>query len=116
MTEARAEAQRRVALPTWLISTVAGVFGLGYAYVVWNAVAFLVVQAGGRLGLNGLGWFVMLFAVLFPVVVFAAAFALGRRRRLAAYAALMLAGLALVGVFWLNVLAYAYTYGAQLLG
>lgn len=116
MTEVRDESSRRAVLPVWLVATVAGVFGLLYAYVVWNAVAFLVVQAGGSVGLNGLGWFVMLFAVLFPIVVFAAAFALGWRRSLAAFALIMLSGLALVAVFWLNVLAYAYAYGGQLLG
>ena len=116
MTDARVEPVRRAALPVWLVATVAGVFGLVYAYVVWNAVAFLVVQAGGTVGLNGLGWFVMLFAVVFPIVVFAAAFALGWRRPLIAFALIMLSGLALVAVFWLNVLGYAYAYGGQLLG
>ena len=108
--------RRRRQRPTWLIATIAGAFGLFYAYVVWNAVAFLVVQADGTVGLNGLGWLVMGFAVAFPIIVFAAAFSIGWRRRLAPFALVMLAGLALVGVFWFNVLGYAYAYGAQLLG
>lgn len=116
MTDGSVASPRRAVLPVWLIATVAGVFGLLYAYVVWNAVAFLVVQASGSVGLNGLGWFVMLFAVLFPIVVFAAAFALGWRRSIGPFALIMLSGLALVAVFWLNVLAYAYSYGVQLLG
>lgn len=116
MSEASVRPQRRATLPVWLIATVSGAFGLLYAYVVWNAVAFLVVQAGGSVGLNGLGWFVMIFAVVFPIVVFAAAFSLGWRRGLAPFALIMLSGLALVAVFWANVLAYAYAYGGQLLG
>ena len=53
--------ERRSALPVWLIATIAGFFGLFYAYAVWNAVAFLISQATGPLGLNGGGW--ALFAV-----------------------------------------------------
>ncbi|WEG07420.1 hypothetical protein PU630_09070 [Microbacterium horticulturae] len=104
------------AVPGWLRAAVVGVFGLLYAYIVWNAVAFLVVQAGGSLGLSALGWFVLLFAVVFPIVVFVGAVAVGRRRRLGALSLVMLAGLALSAVFWLNVLGYAYAYGGQLLG
>ena len=102
--------------PTWIVATIAGGFGLLYAYVVWNALDLLVYQAAGMLGLNGLGWFVLLLAIAFPVIAFAVAFALGRRRRPGVFALVMLAGLALVAVFWLNVLAYAYAYGGSLLG
>lgn len=102
-------ARRRSALPTWLIATIAGFFGLFYAYAVWGAVGFLIAQAGGTLGLNALGWFVLLFAVVFPILVFAAAFALGWRRRAWQFALLLLAGLGVASVLWLNVLAYAAT-------
>ncbi len=100
---------RRMAMPTWLLATVSGAFGLFYAYAVWNAVAFLVQQAGGTLGLNPFGWFVLLLAVVFPIIVFAAAFALGWRRTLWQCALIFLAGLALAAAFWLNVIAYATT-------
>lgn len=96
-------------MPTWLIATIAGIFGLFYAYAVWGAVDFLVLQAGGALGLNGLGWFVLLFAVVFPILVFAGAFALGWRRSAWQFALLLLAGLGLAAVFWLDILAYAAT-------
>ena len=102
--------------PTWLLVTVAGFFGLFYAYAVWNAVAFLVSQAGGPLGLNGLGWFVHLLPVLFPILVFAAAFRVGYRRAWWQFALVLLAGLALVAVFWLDIVAYAAVSGAHLLG
>lgn len=102
--------------PTWIVATIAGGFGLLYAYVVWNALDLLVYQAAGVLGLNGLGWFVLLLAIAFPVIAFAGAFALGRRRGPGILALILLAGLALVAVFWLNVLAYAYAYGGSLLG
>ena len=113
---ASAPAVRRTALPVWLIATIASFFGLFYAYAVWNAVAFLVSQATGPLGLNGGGWALLLTAIAFPVVVFALAFAIGWKRRAGAFALIMLSGLGIVAVFWMNVIAYAAVYGASLLG
>ena len=109
-------AARRSALPTPAVATIAGLFGLFYAFVVWNAVTLLTYQASGTLGINGLGWVVLLIAVLFPILAFAIAFALGWRRRVLPFCAIMLAGLAIVAVFWTNILAYAYAYGGSLLG
>ncbi len=102
--------------PVWLTATIAGAFGLFYAYAVWNAVDFLFVQATGPRGLNALGWAVLLFAVVFPILVFAGSFALGLRRRAGDLALLLLAGLGLVAVFWLNVISYAYSSGTALVG
>jgi hypothetical protein len=103
-------------MPTWLVVTISALFGLFYAYAVWNAVAFLVTQANGPLGLNGYGWFVLLLPVVFPLVAFAVAFRVGYRRKAYEFALVLLAGLALVAVFWLDIVAYAAAYGAQLLG
>jgi hypothetical protein len=108
-------AKNRV-MPTWLIATIAGAFGLCYAYAVWNALAFLVLQATGPLGLNGYGWFVLLLPVLFPIIAFAVAFAVGHRRRALHFTLVLLAGLCLIAVFWLDVVAYAAVQGASLLG
>ncbi|MFV0374174.1 bacitracin resistance protein [Microbacterium sp.] len=102
--------------PTWAVATVAGFFGLFYAYAVWNAVALLVSQATGTLGINGLGWFVLVFAAVFPMAAFAAALGLGMRRRVWQLALLLLTGLALAAVFWLNIVAYSTTAGAALVG
>jgi hypothetical protein len=82
---------------------VLGLAGLFYAYAVWNAVAYLVTVA--QYGLNAYGWFVLIFSVLFPILVFVAAYALGRRRSVLEFAVVLLAGLALVAVFWMNVVA-----------
>lgn len=111
-----AAAQRDTRLPTWVVATISGLFGLFYAYVVWNAATLLAYQASGVLGLNALGWFILVFAVVFPIVVFAIAFGIARRRSLLPLVLTLLTGLALVAVLWLNVLAYAYAYGANLLG
>ncbi len=107
---------RRSAMPTWLVATIAGAFGLFYAYAVWNALAFLIDQASGALGLNGAGWALLLAGVVFPIAVFAVGFALGWKRKAGPFALVLLAGLGLVAVFWLNIVAYAAVYGATLLG
>ncbi len=103
---------RRTALPVWAIALVCGLFGLLYAYAVWSAVGFLIQQAGGDAGLTGYGWFVLLMPVVFPVVVYAGAFALGWRRRILPLTILMVTGLCVVGVFWMNVFALAVTSDA----
>lgn len=97
--------------PSWLVATVAGLFGLFYAYAVWNAVAYLAARTSI---LNGLGWALLLFACAFPVLVFAAALALGLRRTTLQLALILLTGLGLTAVFWLNVLSYSYTGGEGL--
>lgn len=109
MVDATSTPARRSAMPTWAVATIAGGFGLFYAYFVWNAVAFLIQQAGGTFGLSGLGWGVLVFAVAFPIIAFAAAFALGWKRDALHCALVFLTGLALTSVLWLNVLAYSAT-------
>lgn len=102
--------------PTWVVVAIAAFFGLFYAYAVWNAVAFLVSQASGALSLNAYGWFVLLLAVVFPLLACGVAFALGWRRAWWEFALTLLTGLAVVSVFWLNIVAYSATNGASLLG
>lgn len=114
MTDVTAPAPGR--MPTWLAATIAGIFGLFYAYAVWNAIGFLVAQASGPLGLAPQGWALLAFAAAFPLLVFAAALALGLRSRAHRFALLLLAGLGLVAAFWLNVLAYSYVSGSSLIG
>lgn len=104
------------AKPTWLVVAISGFFGLFYAYAVWNALDFLVSQATATLSLNGYGWFVLLLAVAFPLVAFGVAFALGWRRVWWEFALVLLTGLAVVAVFWLNIVAYSATNGASMLG
>jgi hypothetical protein len=106
--------------PVWLVATIAGLVGLFYAYAVWNAIGNLVEtlsfygEAG--LALNGLGWFVWIFAALLPVLVWRAAFAIGWRRRPLQLLLVMLTGLAVVAVFWLNVVAYTTLNTTSLVG
>jgi len=91
--------------PRWVVSVITGLAGLFYAYAIWNAVAHLVSMA--QSGLTAVGWMTLGFGVLFPALVFAFALAIGRRRRLGEYSLVLLAGLALVAVFWLNLIGYS---------
>ena len=114
--EASVRPARGTLMPTWIIVAISALFGLFYAYAVWNAVDFLVSQATGALSLNGYGWFVLLLAVVFPLLAFGAAFAIAWRRPWWQFALTLLTGLAVVSVFWLNVIAYSAAYGASMLG
>jgi len=99
-------------LPTWLLVAISGLFGLFYAYVVWSSVALLVQQVNGPLGLNGLGWFVYILPIVFPLLACGIAFASGQRRKAGELAIALLAGLTLSAAFWLAVVGYGTTsYG-----
>lgn len=119
MSDTAASPVERRRNTTWAVATIAGAFGLFYAYAVWNALGNLIqsVQFAGENGfvLSSLGWFIWIFATVFPIVAFAAAFAIGYRRPALRLALVMLAGLALTAVFWLNVVAYTELNFASLL-
>lgn len=70
--------------PAWLALTLAVLFGLFYAYDAWEAVGNLV---GLSLNVQSLdtrfsafGWTALIGAIVVPVLLFAAAFWLGRSR------------------------------------
>lgn len=91
--------------PRWVVAIVTGLAGLFYAYAIWNAVAHLISMAQG--GLTTLGWVTLGFGILLPAIVFMFALAVGRKRKLGEYSLVLLAGLALVAVFWLNLIGYS---------
>ncbi|WP_017204447.1 MULTISPECIES: hypothetical protein [Microbacterium] len=93
--------------PRWLVGLVIGLAGLFYAYAVWNAVAHLITMA--QTGLTGGGWATLLFGVVFPAIVFAFAYAIGRRRSVGELALVFLAGLGIVAVFWMSLIALSLT-------
>ncbi|GAA1691067.1 hypothetical protein GCM10009808_05030 [Microbacterium sediminicola] len=101
-------------------AVVAGVFGLFYAYAVWNAVGNLVQSLAAAsdvgLSLTLLGWVVWLIAILVPIVVFVIALAVAAHRRLGAHLLIMVTGLAVVAVLWLNVVAYTALNTSSLVG
>jgi hypothetical protein len=93
MTTSAPTPSRTRALPTWLIVAISVVFGLFYAYFVWNAVGFLSQAASGAQPLNAYGWFVLLLSVVFPLIAFGVAFAVGWRRTWWEFALVLITGL-----------------------
>ena len=118
--DAAPPAAKRGKTPTWLVAAISGVAGLFYAYAVWNALGNLIATLGvfsdAGLTLNALGWFIWIFAAVFPLLVWGAAFALAYRRAPHELLLVMITGLALVAVFWLNVVAYTTLNSASFLG
>lgn len=105
MTSVDSGRQGRERTTRWPAALVLGLAGLFYAYAVWNAVAHLVSMA--QTGLSTAGWITLVFGVVFPALVFAFAAGIGRRRRVGELALVLLAGLGLVAVFWLCLLAFS---------
>lgn len=117
MTSVEMTSSRTTGAGSWLRWTVAGLFGLIYTAAVWLAVFHLIVAAGNGTGLSGAGWAVMLLPVIFPVLVYVAAFIFARRRRVWQLALVYVAGLALVAVFWLDIVMLQVSgLGASLVG
>ncbi len=94
------------ATPAWLTALVVGLRGLFYAYAIWNAIAHLIAMAQPA-GLTGTGWITLIFGAVFPAIVFALAYAVGRRRNVGELALVMITGLSVVAVFWLSLVGYS---------
>lgn len=98
--DAGATAPPRPATPLWLAVTIAVLFGVLYAFDVWEAVRDLVgmTMLVGELGVSfaGIGIGILIAALLAPLMAFGIAFWLGRRRGPLAQITLFLVGYALV--------------------
>lgn len=99
----------RSATPLWMAVTIAVLFGVLYAYDVWEAVGNLVglnVQASALgISLTGLGVTLLVVALVVPFVVFGLAFWLGRHRGPLQQVVLFLVGYALVQALTLDLTA-----------
>lgn len=91
-----------------------GILGLAYAFVIWNATFYLIEMA--QAGISGYGWTLLVMPVIVPMIVFTVALLLTRRRTVGVFIVVMLAGLGLSAVFWLDTLSFALRNGASLLG
>ncbi len=89
--------------PPWPRIALAVVFGLFYAYDVWEVVASAVQILGLGLGFSAIGWILMVAALLAPFACFAAAFLIGRRRGLLVAVLAYVTGLATSAVLFLSV-------------
>lgn len=98
--------------PRWLMSGIAILFGLFYAYDIWegigNLVGLNILAQSLDTQLSGLGVFVLLVGILGPLLVFVLAAWIGRSRAATALAALFLAGLCLNAAIAANI----FTLGA----
>jgi hypothetical protein len=99
----------RPATPLWLAVTIAVLFGVLYAYDVWEAVRDLVgmilLVADLEVSFAGVGIGLLIAALFVPFLVFGLAFWLGRHRGPLVQVVLYLAGFALVQALTLDLSA-----------
>ena len=92
----------------WLSLVVAALFGLFYAYDLWEAVSNLVALPGfydaAGFGSENVPWWLLWIGVVIPPVAFILAFVLGRRRNVFGKALIFLVGLAVVAGLSLGVI------------
>ena len=87
-------AKREIGLPTIIV---AGIFGLLYAYDLWEAIsgALEVPMSYAAIGFEAsTPWAPLIAALVFPVVTFVAVFLIGLRRNIGEKALLYVTGLA----------------------
>ncbi len=93
----------------WLSLTVAGVFGLFYAYDLWEAVSNFVelpaVYKQYGLETSDIPWWVLVLGLVVPPLVFAIAFVAGRKHSVLGKALIFIVGLAVVAGLSLGVIA-----------
>jgi hypothetical protein len=104
-TEADASSSRRLGMSP-IGATIAIVFGLLYAYDLWEAVSPLL-ELPGYYALVGLEpadvpWALLIVGVLVPPIVYALAYVLGRKRSALDRALIFLVGLAIVATLSLT--------------
>jgi len=93
----------------WLSLVVAALFGLFFAYDLWEAVSNLValpsVYDAVGIGSENVPWWLLWSGVIIPILIFVLAFVLGRRQNVFAKALIFLLGLAVVAGLSMGVLA-----------
>ena len=110
-TEGRGAARARLG---WLSITVAIVFGLLYAYDLWEAINNAIELPKQYAALEVLGvdigevpWTLIIANMLIPPAIYLLAFVLGLRRNVFGKTVLFAVGLALVAVLTLDIIAIA---------
>jgi len=92
----------------WTSLVVAVVFGLLYAYVLWNAIGNLVNLPKEFGSLTP--WWLLIIDVAVPVIAFAAAVFVGRRGTLGTRALYLLIGLCVVACSTVGSIAYVQSH------
>lgn len=93
---------------TWPSILVAAVFGILYAYVLWTAIGNLI-QLPVALG-DVTPWWLLILDVALPVVVYVAAFLLGRRRHIGVRAILFFIGATVLSAATVGSIAFVQTH------
>jgi hypothetical protein len=87
------------------------IFGLFYAYYLWDALRSLIVLPAELeeigLGRESAPWALLITGVVVPILAFVLAFVLGLRRNFLSKVLLFLAGIAAVACLSLSVIALA---------
>lgn len=95
--------------PLWLAVTLAVVFGLFYAYDVFEALGNLLgisdFASGLDASINGFGWALLVLGLVLPLAIFATAFTLGHHRGPLVQAAFYAVGLGLSAALSLDIIA-----------
>jgi hypothetical protein len=89
----------------WTSIAIAIIFGVLYAYVLWDAIGNLV-QLPKALDAASVPWGLLVVDVALPVIAFAAAFWLGRRRTLPNRFLLFAVGLVLLACCTVGSIAF----------
>jgi hypothetical protein len=96
--------------PRWLAFTIAVLFGLVYAYDVWegigNLVGLNIAAQGLDTRLSGFGFGVLFAGVLLPIAAYVLAAWFGRSRGAGAQAALFLVGLCVSAAFAIDIFMF----------
>ncbi len=89
----------------WASIGVAIVFGILYAYILWDAIGNLI-QLPAHLDTTSVPWGLLILDVALPVIVFAVAFWLGRRHALLNRALLFFVGLTVLACCTVGSIAF----------
>jgi hypothetical protein len=101
-------ATARTATARWISIGIAVVFGLIYAYYLWDAIRSMI-ELPAQYELVGLGrenapWTLLVAGVIVPVAVYIAALIAGARRNILARALIFLVGLGALACLSLSVI------------
>jgi hypothetical protein len=89
----------------WASIAVAVVFGILYAYVLWDAIGNLI-QLPRALDASSVPWGLLIVDVALPFIAFVAAFWLGRRHALPSRLLLFVVGLTLLACCTVGSIAF----------
>jgi hypothetical protein len=106
-----AQLSRTARVGHWLRVAVAGVFGIVYAYYLWDAIRSLI-ELPAQYEVMGFSrddapWSLLILGIILPIVTYVGALIVGRHRNVFVQALVLLAGLGALAALSLGVIALA---------